>query len=386
MTAYYIYFSLLWCCGLFDFVFKKKQIYYFSVAVFLFFISLRYETGYDWPVYKKVFDNIRGMVTWTELTEACKTYSMEPLFLLMVSLLKSITDDFQILIIFVYIIEVYALHKFLKIFYCGRALTIAVIGTWLLFSLYFSVLRQGLAVSFFLLFYVSNFYRNNLKAFLFFLFSITTQFSSIIYYLLFFCTKYHFTKKSFLTLAIFSFVFSFFSAPISNLIFEAISRLNIPVLSAKTEWYAHGRIVHTNTFDLVYVYIYGGVFSYFLYKVWPIYNNTLYHPLLIFSSVFIFIQFFFIDYPLLRNRIQYVAFLMQFLIFIDYFYKKTFTERLIVFSSLMIVFFGYFSLFLIKESSLPLIPYQDYIRYGMLNKQSDGLERNVIALEKAREQ
>lgn len=384
MIPYYIYFFLLWLPALYEFVFRKKGFYFFSLVVFYFFIALRYETGYDWPAYKEVFEYVPGLITWRDIIQVSSLFAMEPLFIFFVVLLKSITEEFQILIITVSLIEVYGLHRFLSLFNLKSSFAVAVIGTWLLFTLYFSVIRQGLAVSFFLLFYVNNARGNQKMSALFFLVSLGLHLSSILYYVIFLMSRIHVKRQTFVLLFFGSLVLSFFSEKISYYLFDMISSMNIPIVSEKSDWYAHGRDFKVNVFDVFYVYSYGIIMGVFLYNVWHIFEQKLFRRLLFFSAILIFVQFLFLDYPVMRNRIQYVAFLMQFILIIKFFSVKTIQTRMPVFACIFIVFFGYYSLFLTKSSSLPFVPYQDFVSYRVLGSESDGIERVNQAIYESR--
>lgn len=375
MTPYYIYFFLLWLPALCEFIFRRSGFYWFSIIVLFLFISLRYETGYDWPAYKELFEYIPGFLRWEEIAQVSALFSMEPLFIFFVSILKCVTQEFQVLIIIVALIEVYGLHRFLALYNSKSSFIIAIIGTWLLFTLYFSVLRQGLVVSLFLLFYVNYVYGYRKKAFLFLLISLGVHLSSILYYAMFFMSGIRIQRSIFAFLFVGSLSMSFFSKNISYYLFDMVSGLNIPIVSEKSDWYAHERDFKVNAFDVFYVYSYGIIMGGFLYKVWHIFEKTFFRRLLFFSAALIFVQFLFLDYPVMRNRVQYIAFLMQFILIIHYFSVKIIHIRVPVFACIFVAFFSYYLLFLNKSSSLPFVPYQDFINYGVLGKESDGLER-----------
>jgi EpsG family len=384
VIPYYIYFFLLWLPAVYEFAFRRTDFYFFSLIVFYFFLALRYETGYDWPAYKGLFEYVPGLLGWGDILKVSTLFSMEPFFIFFVSILRGVTEEFQILIITVSLIEVYGLNRFLALFNLKSSFAVAVIGTWLIFTLYFSVIRQGLAVSFFLLFYVNKACCNKYKSTLFFLLSLGFHLSSILYYVIFFMSRTHLKRKTFTLLFIGSLILSFFSEKISYYLFDMISSMNIPIVSEKSDWYAHGRDFKVNAFDVFYVYSYGIIMGLFLYKVWHLFENTLYRPLLFFSAALIFVQFLFLDYPVMRNRIQYVSFLMQFILIIRFFSAKKIQTRMPVFACIFVVFFTYYSLFLTKSSSLPFVPYQDFISYRVLDSKSDGIDRVTQAIYESR--
>ncbi len=375
MIEYYLYFFLLWFFAFLEFFTERRNAYWFSLTIFSLFLILRFDTGYDWPEYKRIFDSISEGVNYVEIMYISIDAGKEFGFVYFLSVLKLISKDFQIVILVVSIIEIYALHKFLKLTSNYPAMVLAIVGTWLLFTLYFSVLRQGLAVSFFLLFWIFMQKKNYLRAILMILFSLSMQISSIAYYVLYYFSAFKPKKNLLLFIFITTFILGNFSQQITYTLFTILQNAGIPIISEKATWYMQGIQTGANLYDKFYVYIYSIVMFCFLYITWDSYKTLLWIRISFFAMVFILIQLLFIDYPLIRNRIQYVAFMMQFILFINYFYNKQVFIKFIIFTVLLITVLAYYSLMLNRTTNIVFRPYQDYIRYNLFDFENTGLNR-----------
>jgi hypothetical protein len=309
------------------------------------------------------------------LTSIAETYKQEIGFVFLLSLLKNLSSDFQIVIFTVSAIETYALYKFLQTTTKSPSSVLAVVGSWLLFTLYFSVLRQGLAVSFFLLFIIymhKQFYKRAiLMAFL----SINMQISSGIYYILYLFSAIKIKKDFLMLFFTISLFLGYFSHNISIYLFSFIQSLGIPVLSGKMTWYMQGRITNVSIFDRTFVYFYSITMFTFLYMTWDTYKSKLMVRLSFFALIYIFIQLIFVDYPLIRNRLQYVSFTIQFILIINYFYNKIIILKFLLMTIILAIVLSYYTLMLTKAYSVVFTPYQDYIRYGLFDGLSTGEKR-----------
>lgn len=81
---------------------------FFSVWILIFFIGLRYNVGVDYPAYEMAFNK------YSETTVAGYTY--EPGYMLLMKVVKLLTDEFYFLTLLVAIIQILFLYKGLKYF------------------------------------------------------------------------------------------------------------------------------------------------------------------------------------------------------------------------------------------------------------------------------
>jgi len=375
MIVYYLYFSALWFLAFLEFFTGKKNIYLFSLFIFFIFLALRLDTGYDWPVYKEVFRHVPELSSYTDAAKISTEFGKEIGFVYFLSILKTISNDFQIIIIVTSIIETYAIYRFLILTSRSPSLVLAIVGTWLLFTLYFSVLRQGLAVSFFLLFFTYRHQQHYFKSFLMLLLSLSVQVSSLSYYFLYWMSALKMQKNTILYIFILSFIVAFFSKQVSYALFFIIQNSGIPILSQKASWYMQSIQTGANIFDVIFVYLYSIIMFSFLFITWDTYKSILWIRISFFAVIFIFIQLIFIDYPLIRNRIQYVTFMLQFILLTNYFYNKQVYSKSVIFILLLVTVLAYYYLMLNRTYSIVFVPYQNVITHKIFEYINTGKDR-----------
>ena len=156
MYPYVLIFIVLWIASGLQLFFKLRHLLVFSSIIVIIFLSLRFETGYDWPAYQQVFNATPSVFNagLNGIFEIADSESKEPLFVFFISLLKEFGAEFQLLIVICAVLQISAFAKFLNMLKENSATVFAISMTWLLFTLYMSTLRQGLAVSFFLMFMI----------------------------------------------------------------------------------------------------------------------------------------------------------------------------------------------------------------------------------------
>lgn len=380
MLDYYIFFIVLWLGAFIQFALRISSATLFRLLItfFFLFLSLRLDTGYDWPVYKQLYSEVGSIHTLSELLSFSLNEGKEPLFILLLFILNILSSNFQFAIFTISLIEALTLYAFLKRFSFSPAISLAIIGTWLVFTLYFSVLRQGLAVSFFLL--SLTYWADNKKNKFYFYtaISISFQLSASLYYLLFYLSKIDLkNKRALLYLFSLCFIFSFYSSHISETALMLLKASELPIISSKAQYYLD-RETTANKYDIFFVYAYSLSMFIFLYSIHNIHRCGIWHRFYFISFVFILFQLVFVDYPLLRNRLQYVAFPLQFMLITNHFYFKSSIFRFAVFSALLTTFLTYYALFLNRATSIVFIPYQNVVEYYLFDLQSDGDDRQSI--------
>ena len=154
MYPYAIIFLFLWAASGLEFFLKVRRLTFFLGLGAIVFLSLRFETGYDWPAYQQLF-NLTPSIFEADLNDILEVASIElkePFFVFFISLIKGFGGEFQILLVVCAFFQIIVFVKYLSCLKENSATIFALSFSWLLFTLYMSTLRQGLAVSFFLLF------------------------------------------------------------------------------------------------------------------------------------------------------------------------------------------------------------------------------------------
>lgn len=179
MLIYIVAFILMFAFAPFARTRMAKALFFFGVV---FFVSFRFETGFDWPVYKAIFEAFQSQFTVTQLIFYQFVYSQEAGFLLLTGIFASFLPNyeaFQALVSLVFLVSIWRLS--LTVGVKNVAMVFALVFSYLLLTVGFSTVRQSLAIAVFnfgLIAVLSS--RRWLGAFLFAL-SVTIQVSASIY-------------------------------------------------------------------------------------------------------------------------------------------------------------------------------------------------------------
>lgn len=128
---------------------KPGQQLMFLVVVFL-FIGFRYETGFDWPVYKDEFTYLSGDFSLAKVQYFSETFQQEYGFVLATAVAAHVFPTYEIyqaLITAVFLASVVGVCKTFRV--NNYALVLSIALTYLLLTLTFSTVRQCLAVAMF---------------------------------------------------------------------------------------------------------------------------------------------------------------------------------------------------------------------------------------------
>ncbi len=121
----------------------------FCVVVFL-FVGLRYETGFDWPVYKRAFELLSDDFSLESIILYSQTFQIEMGWLIVSGAAGQIFPEYeflQALVTATLLLSVYKLSRALGV--RNFALAISIASSFLLLTLMFSTIRQCFALSIF---------------------------------------------------------------------------------------------------------------------------------------------------------------------------------------------------------------------------------------------
>lgn len=147
MYVYFIFWggSLAWAC-----IARSKLAQLSFVFVTFAFLGLRFETGFDWPVFKYGFEVLRNDFSLDTAKWFSELFQIEFGYVFIVALAGQIFPEyeyFQALITILFLASIFSLCHTFKI--KNVTLVIAIAATFLLLTLMISTLRQCLAVSLF---------------------------------------------------------------------------------------------------------------------------------------------------------------------------------------------------------------------------------------------
>ncbi|WP_280551801.1 EpsG family protein [Halomonas sp. 25-S5] len=165
------------------FVKRKIDLWVFLFCIFL-FVGLRFETGFDWPVYKDIFSRFQESFQVSDVMSIYHTHNQELGFLVFFGALAQILPSYEYVQA---IFTVFLLYSFVKlasaihVSHKALALSLSLFLSFFLLPVAFSTVRQSLAISFFniaLMYYISG---RRLPSIVFCLLAILAHTSAIIY-------------------------------------------------------------------------------------------------------------------------------------------------------------------------------------------------------------
>jgi hypothetical protein len=378
MFAYIATISLVWFSAFCEVVNLKnsKVVLYISLVYVFIFVSLRYETGYDWIAYKYLFQGVDAFSfeRWQDYSLTSIKHSKELAFILLNAVLKVFIDDFQILVFFASSLYFISILCLLKKITSKPAFVFAIIFSFLIFSVYFSVIRQSISIAFFNFFLVAYFHRKFVYCFFLALASILIQYSAFIYFIVFSLSDRLPRKACLYMMLVAMFLVSFSMGTMVNFIAELTSSLELGWVGKKLVYYLSERQLDVRLSDKVFMY--GLVFIFFPVLV-NFYSkvNGFWKKLCGMGILLSFAEILFIDHTVFRYRLFYAIFPIQVAIATMLVLQQPKLFRIIVFIFSFVLSVSYSSLFLLKDNALPFIPYQFWPTHYFYNDEGTGAER-----------
>jgi len=203
MIVYSVFWLVIICAGLCA---RRNQSVLAIYLVAFFFIGLRMETGFDWLVYKDVFDRFADGFSWEKIALIQLQYSQETGFLFLVGLLAQLIPNYEVIQAIFTLFFLYSFFKLASEIPGSRpALALAVFLSFFLLSVGLSTVRQALAMS---LFNMGLYYffrgRSPLYIYSFFIFATFIHVSAAAYIIIFIAARMY--KKLIGRIGIFSHV------------------------------------------------------------------------------------------------------------------------------------------------------------------------------------
>jgi hypothetical protein len=122
---------------------------FFLIAVFV-FVGLRLDTGFDWPVYKQMYNQFLTGFSLNKVFEISLFYWQEPGFVLLLGLTTALTGSYVVLQAIVTLLFLWSTVRLSRELGIRKvALVIGVAMAFLMWSVGFSTLRQSIAISLF---------------------------------------------------------------------------------------------------------------------------------------------------------------------------------------------------------------------------------------------
>jgi hypothetical protein len=131
----------------------EKKLYYLLVVLLCFIAGFRYETGNDWYIYEVIFENtLEISVLFSDPNLYISHFNdIEIGYKILNSLVLGMGGDVQVIFLLTNVFSFYVLSKFINRYSNYRILSLLIYYSIFYLNFNMSIIRQGIALSFFLL-------------------------------------------------------------------------------------------------------------------------------------------------------------------------------------------------------------------------------------------
>ncbi|MES0872510.1 EpsG family protein [Sinimarinibacterium thermocellulolyticum] len=386
MTIYFAFLAVLLLAAAAEFTAGQRGLpYQLSLGVTTIFVAGRFETGNDWLSYREIYTSLPGLadLSFSDLVAYSAVLGKEPGYLLLNVVLKTLTSDFYAVTCTCACFQIWSLNRFLKTVTHYRATVLAISVGWLLFSVYFSVIRQGVAIAFFLLFILAWCDGRRWTGLLLALLGTAFHVTVIIYLAIFFLARTVQLKSawsiSFCAAYGWALASIVFDVTLSGLLLQPLTNLPIELIASKITYYIGERSsagnFSTSSIDVAYVLIASPTIFSILNRMRPGSMSPIEKAMLGFSVIAILWQLLFINETVLRNRVMYVAYTFQFILITHWIASKGLQAKVIYIAAVASVYALFYGMFLGAPYSKTFVPYQSAFGHYVLGEQSTGETR-----------
>ncbi|SOY49464.1 EpsG family protein [Cupriavidus taiwanensis] len=350
------------------------------LGIFILVAGLRFETGYDWLAYEIVTNNapsIVGLFTVDALAPQVK--SMEPLFVLLVAVVKTMGGNVQLLYLVTVTFNAYVLYRFLKYTRAKIAVCLAIYACWLFLAMQMGVIRQSVAVSFFLLSIIAFDKGKMLKQFVFLIAALLMHYSSIMFLPLFFTRIWQKIIAARLPI-LFGFALFYVSGlGLYKPIMLLLQSLPSSFLAGKLAMYTELGPAEISFLSRIYFFM-NLMICLYLAKSYDK-SSRIDTVLLSASFMLVMCQSLFSEFPLIWNRVQYLAVTAQSVLLFRNFSRDD-NYALMKFGMAATLSMAVLVKDLTNPAFLPYLPYQWYPYYLYTGEPGDGRARTVRFYDK----
>jgi hypothetical protein len=174
---------------------NRKAFGYVFAAFLLLFIAFRFETGFDWPIYKLLFSQLQTEFTGWNTSCFVANYNQEYLFVGMLGGLATILPEYELAQ------AIFSVIFLASLFYIGKAFKlpnlaffIAIALSYIVFTVGFSTVRQSLAIAAFNFAIVAYLNKRNYTSAALLIICVLLQYISIIYVFAFAVTVFTYRR------------------------------------------------------------------------------------------------------------------------------------------------------------------------------------------------
>lgn len=378
--TFYLTIALMFFCidfaNNFNALATKRFLNYFSLAIFVLVAGTRFETGYDWQAYTSIYNSSPSLKDILLLnSEELSLVDMEPLFLFVNVLLKTVCNNVAILFFAVALFNGITIHKLCSVLKVNSSFVFAVYFCVAYLTGQMTLLRQSIASSFVLIALVSMIHERPSKSYFFGLVSLGFQVSTLVFSPIFFFKKYK-PNVILITFCLFTFILGVILIDdIVIILLTLLLKLTSGNIAIKLAEYIDVGQFNSSFGSWVYLVINLIVlrltYTMGIKQKWQneflvYFYSTL---LMIFALTLLSHQ------PIFWNRIQLVVVPLQAILLFKFSLTLGFRQRLFFLIAIYLVSFMILIYSLLKENMSPFIPYQSIIEHIYSNERGDGAYR-----------
>lgn len=342
----------------------------FALVVFV-FVGLRYETGFDWPTYKRSFEFMAVDPSLEAVVAYSQAYQVEQGWLAVTAIVAVIFPEYEFLQAIValsLIVSVYKLSRALGVE--NAALALAIASTFLLFTLMFSTTRQCFAVSIFNFAAIAALNRRWLRMVLLSVFALSIHVSTIFYIAAMLYAVARPALPTVRSVAVMSIAGIAFVLAIPAFVSFLPS-----LLASRVDWYGLDQSAQGVSLWQIYFLILGVFITGYALRARPDAEgrrSTFHRRLIIAFAVMCMCTY---SLDVIRDRISYEMFLL----FSIYLARSDLPARVPARAAAVVMglFFSIVNIYA-PENRIVFEPYQNYLAVGFTGDRGDGLARQQI--------
>ncbi|WP_156117441.1 EpsG family protein [Collimonas arenae] len=352
---------------------ENKMLALIAVAAFVALAGFRLETGYDWIAYESALNDAPSLFDFSITDLPASINQMEPLFILLLSIIKEFGGSIQELYFVVALFNGIVFYKFIR--HCRASVILA-------FSIYFcwsyligqmGIMRQSIALSFLMLSLIRFDKSKYPSTVLLLLAGVGFQYS-VLMFIPIFCT---FTYKKIIRYrmpimaALLVLYFADFS--LFGMIGTAANAIGLSLIVSKLQFYLNIGTFPKSIGAIAYLLL--NVFSFLYFAKTIDVQSKVEKALMLSLLLMIFVEALFWQFPLLWNRVQYFVIIAQAILL----YKTWGTIKINHRAIQLVATFALSIAALVKmlnnDAAEPYIPYQSVIESIYSTDIGDGRER-----------
>jgi EpsG family len=342
-------------------------------VAFVILAGCRWETGYDWIAYEQAVAAAPSLLSlsFTHLPEALRP--MEPLFVILLSVIKTFGGTIQALYLIVALFNAAAFYIFVRYFRVSVVFVFAIYFCWVYLLAQMAIIRQSIALSFLMLSLIRFNKAKHSSALALFLVAIGFQYSVLMFAPIFVIKAYKkiIAFKFPILLALLVFYLSGIS--LFDILRVIVENMHFRFVADKFQHYYNAGFSPRTLGAGIYLLI--NIFTFWYLSKFANISSRLEKALMLSILLTIVLETIFWQFSLLWERAHYFVVIAQGILL----YKTWETINPLHRAAQFSVIFALSIVALIKpllsETALPYIPYQSNIRFIYTNEAGDGRKR-----------